>query len=101
MHIFKKVLIFILTTLGLCCCMRAVSLQQSEATLHSGVQGSCRGFPCGGAHTLGEWALAVVARGLSNSGSVAVAPVLRCPVACGVFPQQRPNLCLSHRKADS
>jgi len=43
----------------------------------------------------------VVAHGLMGSGSVAAAPALRCPVACGIFPEQRSNLCLSHRKADS
>ena len=41
-----------------------LSLQQSEVPLHSGVQGSCRGFSCDGTHTLGEWTSVVVARGL-------------------------------------
>ena len=50
----------------------------------------CSGFSC------------CQARAVSAQASVVVAHRLRCPVACGIFPDQRSNLhCTLHQQVDS
>ena len=41
------------------------------------------------------------ARRLWSTGSVVVAHGLGCPVACGIFPDQRSNSCVPHWQEDS
>ena len=43
----------------------------------------------------------LLAPGLQRMGSIVVAHRLRCPVACGIFPDQGSNLCLLHWQEDS
>ena len=79
-------------------------VQRAGATLHCGARAShCGGFSCCRAR-----ASVVVARGLSSCGSwdlerrlSIVAHGLSCSAACGIFPDQRSNLCALHRQADS
>ena len=42
-----------------------------------------------------------VAPGLQSAGSVVAGHGLSCSAACGIFPDQRSNLCLLHWQADS
>ena len=39
--------------------------------------------------------------GLKRAGSAVVARGLRCPTACGIFPDQELNRCLLHWQVDS
>ena len=69
-----------------------LSVVVSGATFHPGARASrCCGFSCapGGAQVLRERALVVVVQGLS------------CPVACGIFLDQRSNLCPLHLQVNS
>ena len=55
-----------------------------------------------GEHGLsGARAPIVVVPGLWSTGSVVVVARLRCPVACGIFPDQGSNPYLLHWQADS
>ena len=47
------------------------------------------------------WASEVATPGLQSTGSTVVAHGLRCSEACGIFLDQRWNLCLLHWKANS
>ena len=49
----------------------------------------------------GTQASAVAALGLQSTGSTVVAHRLSCSVACEIFLNQGPNLCLLHWQADS
>ena len=65
----------------------------------------CGGFSCCRAQALGAQAPAVVAHGLSRRNSRALRAQAQkswCTglVACGIFPNQRWNLCLRHWQAN-
>ena len=49
----------------------------------------------------GTQASAVAALGLQSTGSTVVAHRLSCSVACEIFLNQGPNLCLLHWQAES
>ena len=92
----KKKIIYLLVyrlflaVLGFCCCARAFSSCGEQRLLSS-----CDfGF-------LIVVASLVAGLGLMCTGSVVVAHELGCPAACGVFPDQRSNLCPLHWQADS
>ena len=75
---------------GLCRRTGFLQLQQAGITLCCGARASGRGgFSCCRAQALG------------HLGSVAVVHRLSCPVARGIFPDQRLNPCPPHSQGDS
>ena len=94
---FKKkyVILFISGSAGL-----FSGCREPWATLRFSVWAShCDGLFCWGAGALGDRAAVVVAHGLNFCGSWVHRP--NCSAACGIFPDQRLNLCLLHWQADS
>ena len=61
----------------------------------------CNGFSCGPACTPGLVGSVVAALGLKSIGLVVVQHGLSGSMTCGIFPDQGPNLCPLHCKADS
>ena len=110
--IFFNLNLFILITLGLCCCLRAFSscgerglLCTSGALAWATLYFRCPGFSL--PWLLSLWSVGsrvhrlqwlqhrgsvVSAQGLQSIGSLDVAHGLRCPAACGIFPDQGLNL---------
>ena len=75
-----------MAALGLHCCTRAFSSCSEQGLL----------FHCG------SWAFYCVwSTGSRHPGSVAVEHRLSCSMACGIFPDQRGNMCSLHWQANS
>ena len=76
-------------------------LWQAMTTLHCGAQASNFGGLSCGAQTLGSGASLAVAARPQNTGSVVATQGLSCSAACGIFPDQRSNLCPLHYQTSS
>ena len=91
-----------MAVLGLCCCAGFRSLPWAGASLPGGARAShCRGSSWCGARALSMWASAAAPRGRISRGSCALGHGLCCSKACGIFLDQRLNLCLLHWQGDS
>ena len=76
--------------LGVHCCIWDFShcSEQGLLSCHGAWASHCSGFFCCGIRALGTWV------------SVGVVHRLSCLLACGIFPDQGPNLCPLHWQAD-
>ena len=88
--------------LGLHCCAWAFFSCSERGLLFAAVRmlliavaSRCRAW------AVGAQASVVVAHGLQSAGSAVVAHRLSCSAACGIFLDQRLNLCPLHWQADS
>ena len=89
--------IYLLVVLGLHCYARAFSSCSEWGSSSCSVRASyCSGVSCCEARTLGTEPSVVVAWGLRSCGTWAY-----CPMACGIFLDQKLNSCPLHCPADS
>ena len=101
--------VFILFSLGLCCCLWAFFSWASQGYSSLGFASfSLWRYPCCRAQALGVQASVVVVHGPSSRGSWALArelrgcgPGLSCSEARGIFPDQGLNPCHLHCRVDS
>ena len=93
--------------LGLHCCTHAFSTcgQWGLLSSYSAWASHCGGFSCRGAQAVGCMGFSsfsvVAADWLQSTGSVVVVHGPRCPVTCGIFPDQGLNQYPLHLKVDS
>ena len=79
-------------------------LFKKDIYLFIGCAGSsllCRFFSSCGAWLLIAAASPVAEQGLKGTGSTVVVHGFSCSAACGILPDQGPNLCLLHWQVDS